>query len=120
MAHDTVNLNLADLDDGEAIKKVDDALRRIAKDLADRPVTPGKRSVTLKIEIQPDDDADAEAVLVTPTISYQVAASIPASKGRSTRGILEQDGKLLINRGDRQHPNQQTLDNVLPIRGQQG
>lgn len=66
-------LNLASLCGGAVQEKVDRALEKVAKNILD-PNTEAKkkRSITLKISLEPDED-DREDVKVSSEVSYTLA-----------------------------------------------
>lgn len=123
--HETDSLRVELVDDGGVIVAADEELRRICRDVIERPLIGKPRSVTITIEVTPE--VDKETGENFPSIGWKVGAKVPGRKGRVTLGFVE-DGEIKVNLGDRKNPLQQTLfsqsevktENVTPLHAGKG
>ena len=110
-------LTLDAIELGALVKTTNDILAEIAQDVVDRPYLAGKRTLTLKIVIQPKLEKSETRVVNMPLIDWTVAKSVPGAKGMQTRAYVDNEGKgLVYNTGQPLggHPDQITIEDITP------
>lgn len=91
---------------GHLIKCVDEALDRVCRDITERPDVTKARTVTVEIELRPDDGGNVEIV-------SRVKHKVPPKKALTTRAITR-DGKVMVN-SYFEEPLQPPLPNVFTM-----
>lgn len=88
--YELVEATIDQIGRGDLMKRANDALTRIAKDVYERPDVKKARSVTIQIEVKPDDSDQ-------PEIVSKVSLKIPPQKVLMTRGVMR-NGKVMVNK----------------------
>ncbi len=91
-----VELELGTIQQGDALTAVNALLFKAARDVLARPGLKDPRTVTLKVSIAPDFDAETKKNY--PNISWDVKQSIPGKKGLTTKAVVDdQAGTLFVS-----------------------
>ena len=112
-------LNLANLQNGAVIERVNWELQKIARNIADPNTDPKKaRTLTLKLKIVPDDTREVS------DIEISVASTIAPMKPLRTRMYMDEDGEggfqmqeLVKNQMPGQITVDETAANVRQLKG---
>lgn len=98
---------------------IDSELKLISDDVIERFSVKGKRSITVKISIEPNVEViQGSPPRNMPELDWEVSHKIPGHSGMKTRAFIEdRDGKeaVYLNTGDPNgDPNQFTIDDFIP------
>ena len=84
------DLDIALVARGDVIETFNEALARAARDLIDRDKVGKKRTVTLAVELVPDEENPR-----MPKINWEVKVQVPGYKGDPCRAWVE-NGSLMV------------------------
>lgn len=103
-------LQLENIELGELLSAINEAIGEVSADVADRPHKADARKVKIEIAIKPDVHESAGRTFNQPDIDWKVETTVPGKKGMTTKAFVE-DGKLIVNTGMPLggNPDQQTL-----------
>ena len=108
MAHHPLTIhNLQKLDDGQALRLIDEALEKISEDCNARPETKGKRKVQITIEASPKLDDSGELDLVE--VGFSAKTTVPGKKSK-TYPMIGGLGQLHFDEANPFDPRQTTFD----------
>lgn len=93
----TAHLSLSSIQIGALEERANEYLDKIAQDVIERPHDTRKRSLTIKVEISPEWDAESRVNI--PNIDWKIDWSVPGAKGMTTRAFVEDD-EIRINQTD--------------------
>jgi hypothetical protein len=109
MALELFNLKtLSEMDGGRIRDALDVALRRIRRDLADRPADKRPRKVRLEISLRPVAEGRELRDVV---VAFDIAETIPKLRSREYTMIPGRRG-LFVNELSPDDPRQRTIDEV--------
>jgi len=102
---------LVNLDLGKAHAAFQAELGKVIQDLQDRPFDDGKRTVTLKLELMPEELIHGQLETVKTTIL--IDSKVPTKQTRAYSMRVTQQGRLTFNPESPDDPNQKTLDEAI-------